>query len=51
VSGARLGPVTWRLSALAATIALAYLSYRFFEAPFLRLKERFAYVSSSGDTR
>ncbi len=31
---------------LALTIAMAALSYRFFESPFLRLKERFAHVKS-----
>lgn len=29
---------------LLATIAAASMSYRFFEHPILRLKERFAYV-------
>jgi len=33
-------------AALFATIAVAALSYRFFEAPFLRLKERFARIKS-----
>lgn len=32
--------------ALALTIALAALSYRFFEAPFLELKEKYALVAS-----
>ncbi len=31
---------------LALTVAMAALSYRFFESPFLRLKERFTYVKS-----
>ena len=31
---------------LALTIAMAAVSYRFYESPFLRLKERFAYVKS-----
>ena len=31
---------------LAMTIAVAALSYSFFESPFLRLKERFAFVKS-----
>ncbi len=34
------------LLVLAATIALSALSYRYFERPFLRLKERFAFVPS-----
>lgn len=34
------------LLALALTVAAAELSYRFFETPFLRLKERFAAVQS-----
>jgi peptidoglycan/LPS O-acetylase OafA/YrhL len=37
--------VFWRLG-LAMTIVFAALSYKFLESPFLRLKERFAYVSS-----
>lgn len=32
--------------ALALTIALAHLSYRFFETPFLKIKERFTFVRS-----
>ena len=35
----------WILS-LSLTLAMAALSYRFFESPFLRLKERFARVKS-----
>lgn len=35
----------WFLS-LGLTLAVAALSYRFLESPFLRLKERFAYVKS-----
>jgi peptidoglycan/LPS O-acetylase OafA/YrhL len=31
---------------LGLTIALAAASYRFFEAPFLRLKNRFTYIPS-----
>jgi peptidoglycan/LPS O-acetylase OafA/YrhL len=31
---------------LALTLVMAALSYRFFESPFLRLKERFAFVRS-----
>ncbi len=31
---------------LTLTLVMAALSYRFFEAPFLRLKERFAFVKS-----
>jgi peptidoglycan/LPS O-acetylase OafA/YrhL len=34
------------VAALAATLALAAASYRWFESPFLRLKRRFQYVSS-----
>jgi peptidoglycan/LPS O-acetylase OafA/YrhL len=37
--------VFWWLG-LAVTIAVAAVSYAFFESPFLRLKERFAYVRS-----
>jgi len=33
---------------LVVTIGIAMLSYRWFEAPFLRLKARFTYVSSRG---
>ncbi|MGO9864962.1 MAG: acyltransferase family protein [Terriglobales bacterium] len=33
-------------SSLALTVAMSVLSYHFFEAPFLRLKERFAFVQS-----
>jgi peptidoglycan/LPS O-acetylase OafA/YrhL len=32
--------------ALAITIIFAALSYRFFESPFLRLKERFTFIPS-----
>jgi peptidoglycan/LPS O-acetylase OafA/YrhL len=32
--------------ALVITVALAHLSYRYFETPFLRIKERFALVKS-----
>jgi peptidoglycan/LPS O-acetylase OafA/YrhL len=32
--------------ALALTIAISAVSYRFFEAPFLKLKRRFTYVAS-----
>lgn len=35
-----------RLAVLALTIGLSFLSYRFFERPFLRLKERFQRVPS-----
>ncbi len=35
-----------KLLALALTVLLAWLSYRFFETPFLRLKERFEIVRS-----
>lgn len=37
--------VFWCLG-LALTIGLAALSYKFLESPFLRLKERFAYITS-----
>lgn len=37
--------VRWVL-VLALTIAMASLSYRYLESPFLRLKERFAFVKS-----
>ncbi len=36
------------VTALALTITLAMLSYRFLERPFLRIKERFAFVQSRG---
>jgi peptidoglycan/LPS O-acetylase OafA/YrhL len=36
----------WITLGLAITIALAALSYRYLETPFLRMKERFAHVSS-----
>jgi len=35
---------------LSGTIAAAYLSYRYFELPFLRLKDRFSVVLSQGST-
>jgi peptidoglycan/LPS O-acetylase OafA/YrhL len=34
------------LLSLIATVLLAYLSYTFFESPFLRIKERFARIKS-----
>lgn len=34
---------------LVASIALAHLSYRFFERPFLKLKERFTFVGSRAE--
>jgi peptidoglycan/LPS O-acetylase OafA/YrhL len=37
--------IYWCLG-LALTLVMAALSYRFFESPFLRLKERFAFVRS-----
>jgi peptidoglycan/LPS O-acetylase OafA/YrhL len=37
--------IFWWLG-LALTIGMAALSYRFYESPFLRLKERFAFVRS-----
>lgn len=37
-------------TAIGSTILLAHLSYRFFESPFLRLKDRFSIVAS-GPTR
>jgi peptidoglycan/LPS O-acetylase OafA/YrhL len=39
-------PVIGTVVVLALSIALASLSYRFFERPFLRLKERFTFVRS-----
>ena len=36
---------------LVAAIGLATISYRFLEAPFLRLKSRFAFVASGEDAR
>jgi peptidoglycan/LPS O-acetylase OafA/YrhL len=36
--------------AFALNIALAHLSYRYFERPFLRLKQRFSFVTSRRDT-
>ena len=42
----------WRLlTAFALTVAIAALSYRYFELPFLRLKSRFTYVTSSPRAR
>ena len=42
----------WRLlTAFALTVAMAALSYRYFELPFLRLKSRFTYVTSSPRAR
>jgi len=38
--------VIWWCSGLLLTFVMAVLSYQFFEAPFLRMKERFAYVKS-----
>jgi peptidoglycan/LPS O-acetylase OafA/YrhL len=40
-----LGPIRDAM-ALGMAIGLAYLSYRFLESPFLRLKERFTFVKS-----
>lgn len=34
------------VAALPLTVAVAHLSYKYFEAPFLRLKERFAVIRS-----
>ncbi|MGI8771129.1 MAG: acyltransferase family protein [Acidobacteriaceae bacterium] len=42
-------PVLGTVLVLAVTIALAALSYRYFEMPFLRLKQRFTYVRSRPD--
>lgn len=45
-----LNSKTWILvkgiTALLLTVGLAMLSYRFFESPFLRFKERFSFVKS-----
>jgi peptidoglycan/LPS O-acetylase OafA/YrhL len=35
---------------LGCTIWLAHLSYRYFERPFLRLKERFTFVTGRRET-
>jgi peptidoglycan/LPS O-acetylase OafA/YrhL len=35
---------------LGATIAIAAISYRWFEAPFLRLKTRYQYIRSASPT-
>jgi peptidoglycan/LPS O-acetylase OafA/YrhL len=37
----------WIISSLSITILIAFLSYRFFEMPFLRLKNKFAIIKSS----
>ena len=42
---ARQFVIFWFLG-LALTVAFAALSYKFLESPFLRLKERFAYITS-----
>lgn len=43
----RVGPfAAWQAVGLLLTVAMAALSYRFLEEPFLRLKERFAVVKS-----
>jgi peptidoglycan/LPS O-acetylase OafA/YrhL len=46
----RLGPLTAELVAMAlalpATIAMAMLSYRYLESPFLRFKKRFTVIRS-----
>ena len=44
--GGELMGVSLNAAALLLTILAATLSYRFIEGPFLRLKERFAVVSS-----
>jgi peptidoglycan/LPS O-acetylase OafA/YrhL len=50
LSHSSLSPIYWRLTAIALTGAVAYLSYRYLESPFLRLKSNFAYVGSFSDT-
>ncbi len=44
--GTRFHTVWVSILALAATIVMATLSYRFLEQPFLRIKERFTFVPS-----
>lgn len=44
--GVTPGHWTTMLLTLPITIVLASLSYRFLEAPFLRLKSKFAHVAS-----
>ena len=46
VGGIRHGLLFEPLLQMALTIAIAALSYRYFEKPFLRLKERFEFVPS-----
>jgi len=45
-----LAPVAWLVYVLVlgGTVVAAYLSYRFFELPFLRSKDRFSIVLSQG---
>jgi len=40
LSGGNLGRLGYYLAAFALTLLLAHLSYRYFELPFLRLKDR-----------
>ena len=44
--GARFQTVWIVILALAATVVLATLSYKYLEQPFLRIKERFTFVPS-----
>jgi peptidoglycan/LPS O-acetylase OafA/YrhL len=48
--GGRMGHLVWFVAAislaLAITIALAALSYKFLESPFLNWKKRFTYINS-----
>jgi peptidoglycan/LPS O-acetylase OafA/YrhL len=37
-----LPPIVWRVAAFTATVGIAWLSYRYFESPFLRLKTRYS---------
>ena len=46
-SNGELNVIIWIITSLSATILIAFLSYRFFETPFLRLKNKFAIVRSS----
>lgn len=39
-----LPPIAWRVAAFAATAGIAWLSYRYFESPFLRLKTSYSLV-------
>ena len=49
LKGTHLNDFVLRGSSILMTIALATLSYRFIELPFLRLKHRFSFVNSRPD--